>query len=457
MIGAQPTEFEETEIKSIQRLSDFVSSIDPSNMKPSLENLDTFTQLINIALNIAEILEKHKGWDRSQRSENLIAIVKAIGYIIYNQQLEKTRAKPENNTSAEPERKYQEAIKELEEIFGAYKINLLNKEVGINEAEIIAFGDAHANPMQVIYQMLQTGIGYMPPDKLQELAKIYAIIDQKTSNIVTWETELKLQELERQGIPRPRSSLDVEEEVSKACELINEYFEYTGSPEVIHLGDLLADRGACDEIMLALLRKIKAKAGKRFVILASNHGPFLEDLGYEIPYYFDQTRSAIVGITCNPNYIRDLGRFLVDNTQLFYFDKRTNTFFTHCPITREHLKEFVKQANEVIADHTNYKLDRSQFNLRPLEIPQNDDPEKISQFVEDANEYYKAVMSWFFDFKDLSQSPDFKDFNEKRDLLPVKSLTAVVGTNIRLRDQGNNPAKPFNVTDRKSTRLNSSH
>jgi len=77
-------------------------------MKPSLEKLDTFIdtfkQLINIALNIDKILENHKGWDPSRRLDNLIAIVKAIGYIIYNQQPEKTQAKSENDTSAEPER-----------------------------------------------------------------------------------------------------------------------------------------------------------------------------------------------------------------------------------------------------------------------------------------------------------------------------------------------------------------
>jgi len=200
--------------------------------------------------------------------------------------------------------------------------------------------------------------------------------------------------------------------------------------------------------MLALLKKIKAQAGKRFVILASNHGTFLEDLGYEKPDsdYYNQTRSARVGLTCNPNYIRDLGRFLVENTQLFYFDRRTNTFFTHCPITREDLGKFVDQANKVIADPAKYGLDPNKFNFGSLEIPQNDDPEKISQFVERANQYYTAVMSWFFDFEDLSQSPDFKDFNKKRDLLQVESLTAVVGTRIRLRNQGDNPAKPFNVT-----------
>ena len=333
----------------------------------------------------------------------------------------------------------------LEEIFGAYKINLLN-EVEINEAEIIAFGDAHANPMQVIYQMLHTGIGYMPPDKLRRLAEIYARIDQETSISFTREvTEEESQEV-------AMSELIKLDEIREACELIHKYFEYTGgSKTFVHLGDVFGDRGACDEIMLALLKEIKAQAeqaGGEFVILASNHGTFLEDIGYEeLDFdFYNQTRSARVGITCNRNYIRDLGRFLVENTQLFYFDRRTNTFFTHCPITREDLGKFVDQANKVIADPTKYGLDPSQFNFGPLEIPQNDDPEKISQFVERANQYYTAVMSWFFDFEDLSQSPDFKDFNKKRDLLQVESLTAVVGTRIRLRNQGDNPAKPFNVT-----------
>jgi hypothetical protein len=131
---------------------------------------------------------------------------------------------------------------------------------------------------------------------------------------------------------------------------------------------------------------------------------------------------------------------------LFYFDKGTNTFFTHCPITREDLGKFVDQANKVIADPTKYGLDPSQFNFGPLEIPQNDDPEKISQFVERANQYYTAVISWFFE-----GCRNFEDFDSKRDLLPVQSLTAVVGTDIRFSyyingNLGKPVTKPFNVT-----------
>jgi len=359
----------------------------------------------------------------------------------------------------------------LEEIFGAYKINLLN-EVEINEAEIIAFGDAHANPMQVIYQMLHTGIGYMPPDKLRRLAEIYAKVDQETSGFVTNDTEKKLQE---QGISTLSVPIDVNE-ISEACKLIDEYFEYTGgSKTFVHLGDLFAGYGACDHFMLALLNKIKAQAeqaGGECVILASDHGTFLV-----LENYYNGARSAHVSAKLDPNYVRKLGDFLVKNTQLFYFDKRTNTFFTHCPIDREKLKEFVEKANkviaDVIADPTKYGLDPNKFNLRPLEIPQNNDPEKISQFVESANQYYKAVMSWFFDFKDLSQSPDFEEsnnkrylvvpvesffnylsqsldfeeFNKKRYLPPVESLKAVVGTGIRFcYNIDSNLAKPFDVT-----------
>ena len=416
-------------------LNAFVSHTNLTHLEPSLRNQGKMQNLLIIAKNIAQILENQpqQSWDPNQHSDNLIAIVKAIGYIIYNQQLERTQAKPENDALAEPERNYQKAIEELEKIFGAYKINLLN-EVEINEAEIIAFGDAHANPMQVIYQMLHTRTGYMPPDKLRRLAEIYARIDQETSNAGTEDTIAKFAQL---GIPQLPIFKDVNNEIREACKLIDEYFEYTGSPEVIHLGDLLVDRGACDDIMLALLKKIKEQAGEKFVILASNHGPFLDKIEHD----YDQTRSAHVSLYLSPNYIENLGRFLVDNTQLFYFDKRTNTFFTHCPITREHLKEFVKQANQVIADPAKYGLDPNKFNFEPLEIPQSDDPEKISQFVKSANQYYKAVMSWFF-----TGCRNFEDFDSKRGFLPVKSLRAVVGTNIRLRDQENNPAKPFNVT-----------
>jgi len=456
LIGAQPTEFEETEIKSIQRLSDFVSSIDPSNMKPSLENLDTFIdtfkQLINIALDISEILEKHEDWNRNRLSDNLIAIVKAIGYMIYNQQLEKTRAKSENEASAEPERNYQKAIEELEEIFGAYEIKFPGKakidRAEIDRAEIIAFGDAHANPMQVIYQMLHTGIGYMQPDKLQELAKIYESIDQETSGVLTPETVEKLGKTSIAPCINP-------DKIRRACELIDKHFEYTGgSKTFVHLGDLLVDRGACDHLMLALLNKIKAQAGERFVILASNHGPFLDKIEHDKK----QTRSAYVSSKFDSDYIPKLGDFLVKNTQLFYFDKRTNTFFTHCPIIREDLEEFVKQANEVIANPTKYGLNPGQFNFGRLEIPPNNDPKKmspeemsrfaeeISQFVENANKYYKAVMSWFFE-----GCRNFEDFDRKRGLLPVKSLTAVVGTDIRFSyyiesSLGKPFTKPFNVT-----------
>ena len=483
LIGAQATEFEETEIKSIQRLSDFVSSIDPSNMKPSLENLDTFIdtfkQLINIALDVSEILEKHKDWNRDRLSDNLIAIVKAIGYIIYNQQLEETRAQPEDDTSAEPERNYQEAIEVLEGIFGAYEIKFPGKakidRAEIDRAEIIAFGDAHANPMQVIYQMLHTGIGYMPPDKLRELAEIYERIDRATSTFVTNET---IQKMKEQGISL-EVHIDPYDILGRARDLINKHFKYTGgSKTFVHLGDTFGDRGPCDHFMLALLKKIKAQAeqaGGKFVILASNHGTFLEDLGYEKPDtdYYDQTRSARVSAKLDPNYIEKLGDFLAKNTQLFYFDERTNTFFTHCPITRENLKDFVERANEVIKNSGKYGLNFSQFNFKQLEIPQNDDPKEISQFVENANQYYKAVMSWFFDFKDLSQSPDFEEsnnkrylvvpvesffnylsqsldfeeFNKKRYLPPVESLKAVVGTGIRFcYNIDSNLAKPFDVT-----------
>ena len=197
---------------------------------------------------------------------------------------------------------------------------------------------------------------------------------------------------------------------------------------------------------MALLKKIKARAGEKFVILASNHGPFLEDLGYKNLNYYDQTRSARVSLKFDRDYIPKLGDFLVKNTRLFYFDKGTNTFFTHCPITREDLGKFVDQANKVIADPTKYGLDPSQFNFGPLEIPQNDDPEKISQFVESANQYYKAVISWFFE-----GCQNFKDFDSKRDLLPVQSLTAVIGTDIRFSyyingNLGKPVTKPFNVT-----------
>jgi len=416
-------------------------------MKPTLENLDTSTQLINIVPNIAEILENHNGWDRSRRLDNLIAIVKAIGYIIYNQQPEETQAKPENGASAEPERNYQKAIEELEEIFGAYEIKFPGKakidRAEIDRAEIIAFGDAHANPMQVIYQMLHTRTGYMPPDKLRKLAEIYERIDRATSNHVSPD---KKEKLEKKGIFRIPVSVDGND-ISEACKLIDEYFEYTGgSKTVVHLGDLFSDRGPCDHLILALLKKIKARAGEKFVILASNHGPFLEDLGYKNLNYYDQTRSARVSLKFDPDYIPKLGDFLVKNTQLFYFDKGTNTFFTHCPITREDLGKFVDQANKVIADPTKYGLDPSQFNFGPLEIPQNDDPEKISQFVERANQYYTAVISWFFE-----GCRNFEDFDSKRGLLPVKSLTAVVGTDIRFSyyingNLGKPVTKPFNVT-----------
>ena len=284
--------------------------------------------------------------------------------------------------------------------------------------------------------MLHTGIGYMQPDKLQELAKIYESIDQETSGVLTPETVEKLGKTSIAPCINP-------DKIRRACELIDKHFEYTGgSKTFVHLGDLLVDRGACDHLMLALLNKIKAQAGERFVILASNHGPFLDKLEHDK----EQTRSAYVSSKFDSDYIPKLGDFLVKNTQLFYFDERTNTFFTHCPIIREDLEKFVKQANEVIADHTNYKLDRSQFNLRPLEIPQNDDPEKISQFVKHANQYYKAVISWFFE-----GCRNFEDFDRKRGLLPVKSLTAVVGTNIRFSyyiesSLGKPFTKPFNVT-----------
>jgi len=99
----------------------------------------------------------------------------------------------------------------LEEIFGAYKINLLN-EVEINEAEIIAFGDAHANPMQVIYQMLHTGIGYMRPEKLRELAEIYERIDRATSDVAIDQTRLQEPEINP-------------DEISEACDLINKHFD----------------------------------------------------------------------------------------------------------------------------------------------------------------------------------------------------------------------------------------
>ncbi len=302
--------------------------------------------------------------------------------------------------------------------------------------------------------MLHTHTGYMPPKQLRELAKIYARIDQATSGrFAAKETRKQLQELRISELP---FSINVKEEISRARDLINKYFKYTGgSKTVVHLGDLLVDRGVCDEIMLALLNKIKAQAGERFVILASNHGTFLEDIGYEKPdtNYYDQTRSARVSAKLDPDYIPKLGDFLAEKTQLFYFDKRTKTFFTHCPITRKNLEEFVKQANEVMADPTKYGLNPGQFNFGRLEIPPNNDPkqmspeemsrfvEEISQFVERANEYYKAVMSWFFE-----NCRNFKDFDRKRHSLPVKSLTAVLDTRIRLSNQGDNPAKPFNVT-----------
>jgi len=127
---------------------------------------------------------------------------------------------------------------------------------------------------------------------------------------------------------------------------------------------------------------------------------------------------------------------------LFYFDKRTNTFFTHCPITRENLKDFVEKANQVIANLGQYGLDPRLHDLEPLEIPQNDDPEKISQFVERANQYYKVVISWF-----TWGCRNFEDFDRKRGLLPVESLRAVLDTDIRFRyDINSNLVKPFNVT-----------
>jgi hypothetical protein len=306
---------------------------------------------------------------------------------------------------------------------------------------------------------------------LQELAEIYAKLDQETSGFVTNDTEKELQE---QGISTLSVPIDVNE-ISEACELIDEHFEYTGgSKTFILLGDLFAGYGACDHVMLALLNEIKAQAeqaGGECVILASDHGTFLKLL----ENYYNGTRSAHVSAKLDPNYIRKLGEFLVENTQLFYFDERTNTFFTHYPITRKDLEEFVNQANkviaDVIADPTKYELDPSQFNFGPLEIPQNDDPKEISQFVKRANQYYKAVMSWFFkdlsqspDFEEsnnkrylvvpvesffnyLSQSPDFEEFNKKRYLPPVESLTAVVvGTGIRFRHNNSSLVKPFNVT-----------
>jgi|GEM_PF-4859456 len=295
--------------------------------------------------------------------------------------------------------------------------------------------------------MLRTGIGYMPLEKLQRLAEIYAKIDRATSN------SFRREVTEEEWQPVEFSKLINLDEIKEACELIDKYFKYTGgSKTFIHLGDLFADRGVCDEIMLALLNAIKKQAGEELIILASNHGTFLEDLGYEYhgdddykdAEYYMQTRSARVGLVCNPDYIRKLGEFLENNTQLFHFDKRTNTFFTHCPITRTNLEEFVRKANQVIENPGQYGLDRNKFNFRPLEIPQNNDPEEISKFVEHANQYYKAVMSWFFE-----GCQDFKGFDSKRGTLPVQSLIAVVGTEIRFSDYGvrlDKDKKPFNVT-----------
>lgn len=230
-----------------------------------------------------------------------------------------------------------------ESVSGDYTDRAVRTE--LSEARLVAMGDAHGSAYKIMETVVQSGLATLSPADAKKFCSLYAGLSESLKNAVeilknqrTENTDEAADilkdlfkaddtELTDQYVSESRKKILAYREFfikqkKQIIDLVKEVKWTGGERELVLLGDLIFDRGLCDDITLALVAELRTKAeaaGGRVEIMASNHdleGFFQESAGWDLSHLTSRMNKKVY-----EDYCRQL--------KLCHFDEEKKVFFTH--------------------------------------------------------------------------------------------------------------------------------
>lgn len=276
-----------------------------------------------------------------------------------------------------------------QDIQGRYTENAEIK-MQLEQAEMIALGDAHASVLKILETAIMAGLITMPEKEATLFQQEYATLLSlgRQMGIIT-QTEFKTQE----------------QKVIKALEAVR----WSGEQrQYVLIGDTINDRGLSDKLVMKLIEKIRATGGN-ITILASNH-----DLDVVIEY-ISMLEPTIPPKTIIPT--QKLSRYrsyeyknaeemrknieqeylsYIKNQKLLLYNEENKTLFSHALITQEQIK--------TIRNHIRFTEEITEHNIK--------------EFIRQVNNWYSTTIENLGDHT--------KPLSERIDIASIELIRTVV-------------------------------
>ncbi|MBP7992196.1 MAG: hypothetical protein KAZ30_00910, partial [Candidatus Magasanikbacteria bacterium] len=238
---------------------------------------------------------------------------------------------------------------------GPYNNGKSEAAAELEKSDVLIVGDVHASAWKVMQTLITGGRATMPEDKAKKFAELYSVAIDETKN----------------------NGDKITEKFSQTIAEMNECIktmEWKDSAKpVVFIGDMIADRGLSDSLVLTIINHLKEKAGDNLRITASNH-----DLG---PLLFSISKDQSASFARFPERFnddqksREMLRAYYQNLDLFLFNSETKTFISHAPIDQTVINTLAARLG---------------FDFLITE-------KSVSDFVNEANKWFKKLLSGFID------------------------------------------------------------
>jgi hypothetical protein len=246
----------------------------------------------------------------------------------------------------------------------------------LTTAKNIVIGDIHANFIKLAESMFNTGLVTMGEGD----AKKFTDLSTKIDELVTMHGKGWLKPLSIRGLVAIKVSDQAKQNFiqihNELLGLIKGIKWIGDNRKLILLGDLIADRGHSDWLIMALLELIPEA---NLVRLASNHGHMAFNAEWrkrsDNKIFASLERAQMVQSDPLPDYQEYLSK-----AKLFYYNKDERLLFMHAPATHEQVQPLFELV-------TKRELGQSCF------CNSTKTPGQIADFVELANNFYCQYVS----------------------------------------------------------------
>lgn len=290
-----------------------------------------------------------------------------------------------------------------------YKLSLRRMSGGLNQlndqellqqltsSKRVTLGDLHGSFLKLVETLNNAKFVSISGDDM----RIFTSVNLKLAKPLMHDPFLK----------KPENIKLVEQSLTQLEPLIKKMNWVDDSRQLVLIGDIVGDRGPLDIITLKVLKQLSKDKPDRIVTLFGNHDNAALDFIIN-PNNLDKidtspcdsllsSNSFFTKTNRNKQELLDDYTWFLSRSKLAFYDKETQTLFSHAPITQQNVEEVLELL------HKNKWLKQT-----PQQIMQSCDPDKVASVCDTLNAAFSAVVQ---NKQVLTKNSPFYNFIWQRD------------------------------------------